>query len=71
MIFMSIILIIGLFIIFKDKTSTKKNKTISTISLVTFCSLVLFLQYYLLTKTSNQTKAVLGGISLASNLTRQ
>ena len=71
MIFMSIILITGLFIIFKDKTSTKKKKTISTLSLVTFCILVLFLQYYLLTKTSNQTKSILGGLSLVSNLTKQ
>jgi len=69
MIFMFIILFGGLFIIFKNKTFTKKKKTISTISLVTICSLILFLQYYLLTKTSNQTKSVLGGLSLVSNLT--
>lgn len=69
MIFMSILLFIGLFIIFNDKTSNKKKKTKSIISLVAFCSLVLFLQYYLLTKTSNNAKAVLGGFSLARTLT--
>ena len=70
MIFMFILLIFGMIVIFKDKTSNKKKKTISTISLITFCSLVLLLQYYLLAKTSNQTKTVLGGLSLVSNLTR-
>ena len=71
MIFVSILLIAGLISISKNKKSDKKSKTISTISLVTFCSLVLFLQYYLLTKTTNQTKTVLGGLAFADTLVRR